>query len=538
MAVPALDGFSSILSFDVARRAVFAGLGGLITTPLASKLTSVSLSPRSVVRITQYNVWARCLDDSSSSSTHRWTQWSDGILQGPSDSGTTTIGLKTRLFQTAGSYANMHWLSHKEIYDNGVWIAEWPFPTDMHAFRDETKEYWFTVGPGYHFIDVKERYFSSGVHTEAGWQFEFNAKHRITVYYHFIDWNGGDTIIYTARGTEGDGLPDIGLANVKANQSCPAGGYANGWYSNTAFTNVVTTCGASDMHVYSYCPSVIGSWYFKDLAGQMTLVGQERIPHRAYVDLNKYRQAAINVANLPAGASLMMWYRSEAPTQPTIQSLTAEANFSVYAEGKAATIQYYRDDEPQPVFTDKAYVGAQYAVNAAADGKARRASCSPGLQSWYTKPLRHQYTDAETAPVYHTAALPEAGLNLYARNWLTLSFGYQDGSETDQTKPVCYTVDSIENKEPKRVSISLPSDYVVPANRPCSLSLPDVVAYHDEGAVGGKFRLLQPSGYFTTATNDTVSNNFTPLSNTVRYIMWAIATFEGVKSTDQSYERG
>lgn len=181
-----------------------------------------------------------------------------------------------------------------------------------------------------------------------------------------------------------------------------------------------------------------------------------------------------------------------------------------------ARVAYYADGSSAPVFSESVEVGSSYRTNAQAITQATKPDCA-GFDGWYL--------DAGcTQPFAEGSAVPDAGLALYGRNRVTVSYAL-----TDRTVALFADRELFAEEgrlEPLAYGIELPQQRALFYGDRLSFDQGDNVWFEQHDRM--REATCEPGAYATPAGEGSPARSARITRNTVAYLQWAVPAYDGI----------
>lgn len=220
------------------------------------------------------------------------------------------------------------------------------------------------------------------------------------------------------------------------------------------------------------------------------------------------------------GYAFKGWY--DAPSGGSLvgqagDRVSVSSNTRYYAQWKPyARIAYFSDGERTPVFEESVEAGASYRVNAQATKQAKKSDCA-GFDGWYLDA-------ACTKPFVGGSSVPDAGLALYGRNRVTVSYALTDRTVALFADRTLFADET--GLEPLEGGIALP--------QPCELFYGDRLSFEQGSSVWfekhGRMReaTCEPGVYATSAGEGSPARSARITCNTTAYLQWSVPAYDGI----------
>lgn len=198
---------------------------------------------------------------------------------------------------------------------------------------------------------------------------------------------------------------------------------------------------------------------------------------------------------------------------------------TVYEPPKTATVRFFVDGDPNPVHSVVRPLGTGLSTGdpevRAANGKAAKPNCTPGLDSWYY--------DSGCSSKFSGTTL-KGDLNLYARNVATVTYALAAGSPLAEDLPFRKAMS--ESSPLLRVARDvLPPSRQVDWGRKIALKDPRLeILYYDDGERWRTLRWRGDGWYRNAAATGSAVKTLAVLRDTTVYCDWSRSTYDGIYS--------
>lgn len=240
---------------------------------------------------------------------------------------------------------------------------------------------------------------------------------------------------------------------------------------------------------------------------------------------NLYAQWSEGVVELPdpgtkADCAFKGWYDAPSGGSPIGKAgdrVSIGSSTTYYAQWQPyARIAYYADGAGSPVFSESVEAGTAYRANARAAAQATRPDCA-GFDGWYLDA-------ACTQPFVEGSAVPEAGLALYGRNRVRVSY-----APTDRTVALFADRELFADEgglRPLAHGVELPQARELFYGERLSFDRGGSAWFEQHDRM--REATCEPGAYATPAGEGGLARSARITRNTVAYLQWSVPVYDGI----------